>query len=182
MGRDYFYKPGSNYILDDRTGFRVRVENSRRQWDGLQVRTQSFENRNAQDFVRGVRDDQTVAIARPRPAYVFDGNAQTTLSASAGYGALFIAVNSPFAFQIGDRIGIALDIDLGVFFLTTISNGDFNSDWGPDFDTFSSSGIPIFPGLPGMASSGNWVVNYSSPQIQGSDYPGSASGAGGGDG
>jgi hypothetical protein len=186
MGRDYFYKPGSFYRLCDRTGFRYRAEATRKQWDQLIVRGQSWEARQPQDFVRGVRDDQTVPEARVRPNYTFIGNSQSTLSATAPYRQNYVSVNAPFAFQPGDRLGIMLDYDMGVVYLTVaeLGGGDFSSDFGPDFSTGAGAlgSIFIVPSMPAQASAGNWICNFSSPQIQPQNYPGSASGAGGGDG
>lgn len=62
-----FYKPGSFYRIDDRTGFKVRAEDQQREWTNLLIRKQSFEMRQPQDFVTGVVDDQNVPYARPRP-------------------------------------------------------------------------------------------------------------------
>lgn len=62
-----FYKPGSFWRIDDRSGFKVRAEDQQREWTNLLVRKQSFEMRHPQDFVRGVVDDQNVPFARPRP-------------------------------------------------------------------------------------------------------------------
>lgn len=60
-----FYLPGSNYIIDDESGFRVRVEDARIQWNGLLVDKTRWEARQPQDFVKGVRDDQSVPDPRP---------------------------------------------------------------------------------------------------------------------
>lgn len=200
MGRDYYYKAGSYYRIDDRSGFRFRAERTKKQWDNLIVAERFWEIRQPQDFVRGVRDDQTVPEARPRPAYSFDGNSQSTLAQTALYGQNFVVINAPFAVVAGNTIGVTLDADLGVVFLTVvlgsgayssayssayqiaISGGDFNPDFGPDFSTGSYVGLYISPPLIGQASSGAWVANWSSPQILAQNYPGSASGAGGGDG
>lgn len=66
MGREHFYKPGSFYRIDDKTGFAVRAERQQREWQGLIVDKRVWEIRHPQDFVRGVTDDQTVPYARPR--------------------------------------------------------------------------------------------------------------------
>lgn len=65
------YRPGDWYVRDDVTGFKEYASSCRMQWNGLFVRSQSFELRNAQDFVRGRPDDQTVPIARPQGDPVF---------------------------------------------------------------------------------------------------------------
>lgn len=71
MGTKLFYKPGSYYQIDDITGFAERADKMKREWTGMMTRPQSWEARNAQDFVKGVRDDQTVPIPRPRQSNVW---------------------------------------------------------------------------------------------------------------
>lgn len=54
-----------NYLICDRTGFRVPVrEGLVEEWNGLKVRRQSYEARHPQDFVRGVDENQQ---GSPRP-------------------------------------------------------------------------------------------------------------------
>lgn len=66
MGTEHFYKPGSFYRIDDRTGFAVRAERTQKEWQGLIVDRRVYEARHPQDFVKGVFDNQTVPNARPR--------------------------------------------------------------------------------------------------------------------
>lgn len=49
----------------DRTGFKVKMSDTVKQWDGARVRRQSVDRRNPQDFVRGVPDGRPVRDARP---------------------------------------------------------------------------------------------------------------------
>lgn len=65
------YRPGGFYRLCDITGFKVRAERTKKQWNNYIVREKSWEPRNAQDFVRGRRDDQTVPDPRIRPDPTF---------------------------------------------------------------------------------------------------------------
>lgn len=67
MGRDLHYKPGSFYRTCDRTGFPTRAEDTRQEWTHNFVRDRSFEERQPQDFVRGVYDYQNVPYPRPLP-------------------------------------------------------------------------------------------------------------------
>lgn len=60
------YRPGSNYVQCDRTGFKIRVEDARREWNGQLVDKRVFERRHPQDFVRSKPDKQGVAVSRPR--------------------------------------------------------------------------------------------------------------------
>ncbi len=57
--------PGDWYVSCDKTGFKVPASETRKEWNGLIVWEQVYEARHPQDFVRGVRDDQTVPFARP---------------------------------------------------------------------------------------------------------------------
>jgi hypothetical protein len=66
-----FYDPGSNWVIDDISGFRVRAEDARIQWNGLLVDKVRWEARNPQDFVKGVVDDQNVPDPRPRAPATF---------------------------------------------------------------------------------------------------------------
>lgn len=66
MGTERFYKPGSFYRIDDRTGFAVRAERTQKEWNNLIVSDRVWEARQPQDFVKSVTDNQTVPNARPR--------------------------------------------------------------------------------------------------------------------
>jgi hypothetical protein len=71
MADDKHYVPGDFYRICDRTGFKVRASKTRKQWDNLIVRLESFEPRQPQDFVRGVPDNQTVPEPRPHQKDIF---------------------------------------------------------------------------------------------------------------
>lgn len=60
------YKPGSHWKICDRTGFKVRAEDTREEWNGLIVSSAVYEARHPQDMVRARKDDQSVRKARPR--------------------------------------------------------------------------------------------------------------------
>lgn len=62
------YTPGPNAI-DDMTGFKVKLADLRKQWDGAM--TTRPDRRNPQDFVRGVSDKQALPFARPESPDVF---------------------------------------------------------------------------------------------------------------
>ena len=47
-----------NYVICERTGYRVRPGELRTEWNGVQVRPESFEYRHPQDFVRGTSENQ----------------------------------------------------------------------------------------------------------------------------
>jgi hypothetical protein len=162
MPADLFYKPGSYWRICDRSGLKVRAENTRKQWNNLIVREQSFEDRQPQDFVRGRRDDQTVPEPRPRSANVFLG-VQTTLSQttpmrgafsfgfSLGFqtGPTVLQVQSVIGFNVGDSISVQLDN--GSMFFTTVES-----------IIPATNTITIPTSLPFAASSGNIVTDLTS--------------------
>lgn len=167
MGTKLFYKPGSWYRICDRTGFAERAGHTRKQWNNIIVRDQSFEERQPQDFVRGRRDDQTVPEPRPRSTNVFLG-VTTSLAqdSSAAIGGGFspgfspgfsvstgtantLVVQSALGFNVSDSISIQLDN--GTTFFTTAAAIDF-----------STNTITASQPLPYPASSGNIVTDMTS--------------------
>lgn len=60
----------ANFICD-LSGFKGKLSDSVVMWDGKRVLKRFSEPRHPQDFVRAVRDDQTVPNARPEAADVF---------------------------------------------------------------------------------------------------------------
>lgn len=163
MGTKLHFKPGSFYRICDRTGFAVRAEHTKKQWNNIIVRDRSFEERQPQDFVRGRRDDQTVPQPRPRQTNIFLG-VQTQLaesSASSGpfssgfsigfeiTGLLILVLQSALGFNVGDEISIQLDN--GVTFFTTAQAINF-----------STNVITPAQPLPYPASAGNIVTDMTS--------------------
>lgn len=65
------FRPGDFLRICDMTGFRVLASRTKKQWNGLIVRNESWEPRHPQDFVRGVADYQMVPEPRPRPAPIW---------------------------------------------------------------------------------------------------------------
>lgn len=124
MARDKFYRPGDYYQLDDISGFKVRASETRQQWDQAVTTRAHFSPRQPQDLVVGVRDDQSVAIPRPRQRnrFVIVGS---EVAAPAARGAHTIEVASSVGFTVGDLVQIMLDS--GVAFqvvLSAISGND----------------------------------------------------------
>jgi hypothetical protein len=113
MANDRWYNPGDNYILDDLSGFKVRVSESRRipggQTGNLQVATKRWEAQQPQDLVRGVTDDQSVQIARPRQQNRFTV-VSTNVAAFSDRGSLLITVDDITGFKALDRLQIMLDV------------------------------------------------------------------------
>lgn len=101
--RANYYKYGSWNISCQRTGFKIKAEDARREWNNLIVRRQSFETRNAQDFVRGVPDLPGVRLARPRPTLVttFNTNLVRDRNGSTSDG-IYWNLGADWALNSGD--------------------------------------------------------------------------------
>lgn len=65
MGRADFYSDGDYNAICDRCGKKYKFTNLKHTWDGLYVCSKCFEIRQPQDFVKGVKDNPSVTIARP---------------------------------------------------------------------------------------------------------------------
>ena len=63
MAREYI--PGDYNVICDRTGYKVKASKTRKEWNGLRVRRESWEPRHPQDKIRGVPDHQAVPDPRP---------------------------------------------------------------------------------------------------------------------
>lgn len=74
MGKADFLVVGDYNCICDQCGYKYKNSNMRTQWDGIRVCKNCFEFRQPQDFVRGVKDEQWVPIARPdaTPSFVPD--------------------------------------------------------------------------------------------------------------
>jgi len=59
-----YYKKGDHNVICDRDGRKYKASEMRKEWNGLMVHKSNFETRHPQDFVRGVKDDQSVTWTR----------------------------------------------------------------------------------------------------------------------
>lgn len=122
-----FYKPGSFYRIDDRTGFKTRAEDMRREWDNLLVREKSFEMRQPQDFVTGVVDDQNVPFARPRP----DISDLPFINQNAGQAEFMVYGDQPHgpgpSFLVQNAAGPAYNTGLNTSNLNTSGTAEIQS-------------------------------------------------------
>ncbi len=66
-----FYADGQWNFYCDLCGRKEKSDNGRKTWDNFYVCARHKEVRNPQDFVRGVKDDQSVPWSRSRPPEVF---------------------------------------------------------------------------------------------------------------
>ncbi len=149
------YRSGDHYVICDRTGFKIRASEVRREWTGSLVRSKSWEARHPQDFLRGKPDKMDVGeTARPEPVLNFMGPLTTTLTVAAAAGATSITVNTTKRFIGGDRIRIRLENS--EMFLTGVSI------------VTSDTTLYLDNPLPYSAAVGALVVNLtavSEPQI-----------------
>lgn len=120
MADDLHYIGGTWYRICDRTGFKIRNFHTKREWTGRYVRDQSFEDRQPQDFVRGVSDQQFVPDPRPRQLNVFIGPLTTQTTADVVPGDVLIPVQATVRMNIGDIIEVMMDN--GVYFRSTIAD------------------------------------------------------------
>ncbi|HTD72145.1 MAG TPA: hypothetical protein VK652_01355 [Steroidobacteraceae bacterium] len=68
-------RPGDWLYNCQRCGWTIYGSEARQEWTGLRVCSKCFDPRHPQDFVRGVRDDQTVPFANPPgPPHFLDTN------------------------------------------------------------------------------------------------------------
>ena len=133
------YVPHDYWMICDRCGGKYRYSEMREEWTGLMVCTRGcWEPRHPQDYVEGVEDDPTVAIARPDTA---NAMGQTTLSGAAAQWASSFDLTSVSGLSDKDPIGITLDS--GVVHWSFL-------DGDP-----SGSTVTIGDSLPGAAASGN---------------------------
>lgn len=65
MTETNLYRPGDPYVICDECGFKIRMSESRKRWDGMRVCGKDWEPRHPQDGVKGKQDRQAVADARP---------------------------------------------------------------------------------------------------------------------
>lgn len=123
MADQLHFVGGDNYILDDLSGFKIRAFQARiipgGITGGLAVSPLRWEPQQPQDFVTGVRDDQTPNLSRPRQQnqFVIVG---TYVVAPSARGTTEITVDSSVGFAPGSTI--ILMLDSGVNFQTNISS------------------------------------------------------------
>ena len=71
MGRADFLKLGDYNVRDDRTGFKMKRSQCKKEWNNLIVRKESWEARHPQDFIRSKPDRQQVPDPRTGGETVF---------------------------------------------------------------------------------------------------------------
>lgn len=77
MSSNYF-KPGAHNVICDRTGFKVKSTQVRKEWNGRIVRKESWEARHPQDFLQARQEAPGVHDARPPQEEWFVGTNEVT--------------------------------------------------------------------------------------------------------
>lgn len=122
-GGDRHYVKGAFYRIDDRSGFKVRSYDTDKEWNGLWIRTDMWEPRQPQDFVRGTRDEQAAPEPRPRQIDAFLGPLQTTLTVAAAAGSVALSVASSVRMFAEDVVEVLVGVvDGSVQFRTTLAD------------------------------------------------------------
>ena len=66
-----YFQSGSWNLYCDVCSKKIKASEAKQRWDGFIVCAEDWEPRHPQDFVRAVRDDQTVSNPRPEQPDVF---------------------------------------------------------------------------------------------------------------
>ena len=99
-----YYAEGEWNFTCDLCGAQRKASEGVKTWNNLWVCRQHKEARNPQDFVKGVKDDQSTPWARPEPQNVFVPSpictraGQTAIAGCAIPGCSVPAVNAPLTF------------------------------------------------------------------------------------
>lgn len=141
------YRAGDHNVICDRCGFKFHSSQTRKTWDNLVVCLDDFETRHPQDFVRGVRDRQSVIDPRPEAIDSVIGPLLTNITTAASAGTSTIDVESSVRFLAADHIGVALD--------------DGNIHRAIVMSIPSATSIELTLPLGGSVSVKNVVINYS---------------------
>lgn len=154
MADDRHYVGGDWYRICERTGFKVRQGRTRQEWTGRFVRDQSWEERNAQDFVRGSFDDQMVSDPRPRMVDGYVGPLITQLLADAPAGATVLNVVTSVRMIAGDDLWIVLG--------NNTTGGEADTGYARIVSIVSTTSIQITPGLRNLAQKGAVITDITS--------------------
>lgn len=71
MGESNYYSDGQWNVTCDLCSKKIKSSTATKTWDNFYVCRHHREARNPQDFLRGVKDEQTVPFSRPEPTWQF---------------------------------------------------------------------------------------------------------------
>lgn len=149
MGRKLHYRLGGFYRISDRTGFAVRAEHTRGQWNGIITELETWEPRQPQDLVKGRADNQTVPYPRSNSPATFVGPIYLTVADALAPKAFYITLDSVAGVSLNDEIGVMMDN--GVVWEAVVVGMPTLSE---------PTTLLIFPPVPNSAAAGNLVVDY----------------------
>jgi hypothetical protein len=86
----YHYVHGAHNVICDRSGFKVKSTDIKKEWNGNVVRSEDYEARHPQDFVRGVPDNQSVLDPRPGSERFYSTDPVLTSDAISGDTEIFL--------------------------------------------------------------------------------------------
>lgn len=114
MGRslseiDDLYVAGDHWLIDDRTGERIRKSESVQEWNGAIVRRDDAEPRHPQEFVRGRADRQAVRPARPEAPDEFTGPPVSVTLYRHEAGEFEIPIEDASEFYGDNRVSLLLE-------------------------------------------------------------------------
>ena len=66
-----YYKHGDYNVICDRSGFKLKASETKKEWDGVRVYKGFYEERHPQDFVSSSEDNQSVPDGRPEGTDIF---------------------------------------------------------------------------------------------------------------
>lgn len=167
------YREGDYYIQDERTGRKVLVSRTVREWTGARVRRDVAIDlrRHPQEFQRVVNEKIAAPDPRPRTEDIFTGSLQASVTLATLPGRLVLPVNSFEGFNVGDEIGVMLaNHDR---WLTTIATlipnlpyetllGEYGFSEDPGSDGILFSVIVLSAPLPWNVEADALVFNYTS--------------------
>jgi len=64
--RTSYYKAGDFNLTCDWCGLKIKASTARKTWDGYYVCPEHWEPRQPLDFLKGIKDDQSVPFSRPQ--------------------------------------------------------------------------------------------------------------------
>jgi hypothetical protein len=84
MGRADYHIGGDWNAICDKCGKKFKFSMLKKEWDGLYVCEKDWEERQPQDYVKGVRDNMSVPVSRPEAPDLFT-IVQSTIQLVDGY-------------------------------------------------------------------------------------------------
>ena len=84
MGDSTYILEGDWNVACDLCGKKVKAAFTMKTWDGFYVCKHHKEERNPQDYLRGIKDNQSVPFSRPEPPLNFVQNSFLLLQENGG--------------------------------------------------------------------------------------------------